>query len=217
MNSMPTSAETHEDEVKRAAELKEWLETKIPELEFELLRLREMMALVDSTLRKSSFVPAAVLRGSPEMPRLKAQKETVVSEDNPPAQKMTEPIAVTAASESSDQQKQLRRSKDGKILANAYIESEKIVIVPEQGNKFSQVTPPFQSFFLNRILKGYQIKDEEQSKSGSLSPDQVLTFNVQETDGNISSITVTNYRERVRLNEILSTATWAFTRMLEKR
>ena len=35
-------------------------------------------------------------------------------------------------------------------------------------------------------------------------------------NGDIKSITVSNYRERERLNEIFNTATWVLTRMLEK-
>jgi hypothetical protein len=211
MNSVPSAA-TQEEEVKRAAELKEYLETRISELELELAHLKDMMAVIDATLRRSSFVPAAVLRSSSEI-----ASSSMNEQKSSKAPRMAEAIASAAVAGSNDQMRELRRSKDGKILATAHVEPEKIVIVPEQGSKFSQVTPPFQSFFLNRILKGYQTKDEEQSKSGSLPEDQVLTFNVQEYEGNISSITITNYRDRVRLNEILSTATWAFTRMLEKR
>ncbi|MDG6922211.1 MAG: hypothetical protein JRN67_02835, partial [Nitrososphaerota archaeon] len=56
-----------EEEVKRAAELREWLEEKISELDSELARLRDMQTLVDSVLRRSSFIPAAELRTkSPE-------------------------------------------------------------------------------------------------------------------------------------------------------
>jgi hypothetical protein len=209
MDSMPASASPQEDEVKRAAELKEWLESRISELEVELARLKDMMALVDSTLRRTSFVPAAVLRNAEPSAtsRMREEKRTVT--------KIPENQA--SAVGTNDQSRQLRRSKDGKVLANAFVDAQKIVITPEPGLKFSQITPPFQTFFVNRILKGYQAKDEEMSKNGSLSRDQVMNFNIEESEGNISVISITNYRERVRLNEILSTATWAFSRMLEKR
>jgi hypothetical protein len=212
MNSVPTTASTHEEEVKRAAELKEWLESRISDLEIELAHLKDMMTLVDATLRKTSFVPAAVLRTSSELvpatPRIQEQKKPLAPQET---------TSAVSQKESDGEGRQLRRSKDGKILATAYVDSDKIVIVPDSGTNFSQVTPPFQSFFVNRILKGYQAKDEEQSKAGSLPSEKVLNYNIQESEGNISSITITNYRERVRLNEILSTVTWALTRMLEKK
>jgi hypothetical protein len=211
MTAVPTAA--HEDEVKRAAELKEWLESRISELESELGHLKDMMAIVDSTLRKSSFVPAAILRSASEA----TSGGAIISESRKTDRQNSEAPASSNATEIPDGQRALRRSKDAKLLANAFVDAQKIVIVPESGMKFSQVTPPFQSFFVNRILKGYRAKDEEQSKNGSLAPDQILSYIIQETEGNISSITITNYRDRVRLNEILSTATWAFTRMLEKK
>ena len=35
-------------------------------------------------------------------------------------------------------------------------------------------------------------------------------------NGQIKSVTISNYRERERFIEIFNTATWVFTRMLEK-
>ncbi len=58
----PNAGAPQEDEVKRAADLREWLETKILELEDELNKHKEMLAIVDSVLRKTSFVPATELR-----------------------------------------------------------------------------------------------------------------------------------------------------------
>ncbi len=49
---------TPDDQVRRAAEVKLWLESKIAELEEEIQRLREALAFVDSTLRASTFRPA---------------------------------------------------------------------------------------------------------------------------------------------------------------
>ena len=52
-----------EDEIKRSAELREWLEERIAELETELARLKDMQSVVDSVLRKTSFVPASESTG----------------------------------------------------------------------------------------------------------------------------------------------------------
>ncbi len=56
---MPKQEAPNEDEVKRAAELREWLATRVQEVEIELERLKDMQRLVDSVLRKTSFVAAA--------------------------------------------------------------------------------------------------------------------------------------------------------------
>ena len=43
-----------------------------------------------------------------------------------------------------------------------------------------------------------------------------LRFDVEENDGRIAKLIVENYREKARLNEILNTVSWTFSRMLEK-
>ncbi len=46
-------------------------------------------------------------------------------------------------------------------MATAIVTPEKIVVVPSDEVKVSQTIPPFQNFFVNRIVKGYEIKDQE--------------------------------------------------------
>jgi hypothetical protein len=59
-------------------------------------------------------------------------------------------------------------------------------------------------------------KDEELVSSGKLGKESELRFDVEEANGLISKLTVENYREKARLNEILNTVAWTFSRMLEK-
>lgn len=67
-----------ERDVKKAAELKLWLEGRINELEDELERLRETLGYVDDTLRATTFKPAIEMmseaRDAPEMRDLKRDK-----------------------------------------------------------------------------------------------------------------------------------------------
>ena len=189
-----------EDEVKRAADVREWLEERIIELESELARLKDMQTVVDSVLRKTSFIPAAELR---------AKSLPVESKKPPPP---PQPVAAT-----SEESRPLRRSKDGMLIANAVVTQDRIIIVPSSDVKVSQTIPPFQTFFVNRILKGYETKDKELAQAGKLQDNQILTFKVEEIEGNIGKVTITNYREKARLNEILSTVNWALARMLEKK
>jgi hypothetical protein len=91
------------------------------------------------------------------------------------------------------------------------------VVVPSSDVKVSQNVPPFQTFFVNRILKGFESKDQELVAAGKLKLSDALSFAVEEKDGVISKVTVKNYRDSSRLNEILSTINWALTRMLEKK
>ena len=220
---------SHEEEVKRAADLREWLESKISEMESEITRLRDMLLVVDSVLRKSSFVPATELRNlqekvespkadSSKMEERRSSGTVKGSAVIPENVEKSIPRANPSSVESPDQQpRQLRRSKDGMLIANVFVSPEKIVMVPVEDVKLSQTTPPFQSFFVNRILKGFESKDQELVQAGSLDSEINLRYEIEESDGHISKLTVINYREKNRLNEILNTASWAFSRMLEKQ
>jgi hypothetical protein len=191
---MPKSEPLNEVEIKRAAELREWLETRMSELETEMNRLRDMQQMVDSVLRRGSFIPAAELK-SPQVRTVTAEKKEGQTEES----------------------RQLRRTKDGLLTATAFITHDKLVVIPSSDVKVSQNTPPFQTFFINRILKGYESKDKELASAGKLEKTGVLSYQVEEKDGLISKVTIENYRDKARLNEILSTVNWAFTRMLEKK
>ena len=59
-----------EDQLKRNAELKLWIETRIGELQEETDRLREALTVIDSVLRASSFKPATDMASSGPRPPL---------------------------------------------------------------------------------------------------------------------------------------------------
>lgn len=176
-----------EEEVRRAADMKLWVEARIAEHEVDIERLRQMLLVLDSILRRSSFRTAAELA-----PQIKGEPE--VKEVKP-----------------------LKRAKDDELLANAHVSSSSLTIIPVNNVKLTIDTPPFKSFLVNRILEGMRAKDMELVKQGKLNSNLVLTYSVEEHEGVITKLTVSNFRETTRLNEIISTVTWAFTRMLEKK
>lgn len=167
-----------EYDIKRIAELREWLDDMIKEKERELDNLKYTLLLIDNLLKTSSFKPATVLSEEPEIRQLK--------------------------------------SKDGILLANAYISKDTITIVPVSDLKLSQNMPPFQSFFINRILEGMKSKDMERLKEDNLSKDDILEYKVDEESSHIKSITIKNYRDKNRLKEILNACEWVLARMVEK-
>ena len=206
---MTKSDSPNEDEVKKAAEMREWLEERIAEVESELARLKDMQSMVDSVLRRTSFVPATELRGFAS------------SKNRPPVEKPSEIKSEVQAAQVTkspgEESRELRRAKDGKLIATAVVTPEKIIVVPTSDVRVSQTIPPFQNFFVNRIVKGYETKDQELVSSGKLDAQSSLRFGVEESDGTIVKVTIENYREKARLNEILNTINWAFTKMLEKK
>ena len=43
-----------------------------------------------------------------------------------------------------------------------------------------------------------------------------LDYQIEEENGAINKIMISNYRDKERLNEIFNTSTWVLTRMIEK-
>lgn len=70
--------EVSDDQVKKAAELKLWLENRIAELQDEIARLKETLAIVNSSLTASTFRPAIEMMAEqkeiPETRELKRDK-----------------------------------------------------------------------------------------------------------------------------------------------
>ncbi len=110
----------------------------------------------------------------------------------------------------------LKRDKGGQVIATASITSDSVAIEPSGGVVLKSSTPPFKSFLLGKILQGMKAKDEELIKAGKLAKGLELRFDVDEANGSIGKMVIENYREKARLNEILSTVSWTFSRMLEK-
>ncbi|MEE8132027.1 MAG: hypothetical protein V3T40_00435 [Nitrososphaerales archaeon] len=172
-----------DDEVKRLAELSEWLVKQINDKEDELERLKMTLMVIDNTLKQVSFKPAVVL-------------------------------SQQAGSKFSDVRE--LKNKENITLANAYTTSHSVTIVPISDMKFNINTPPFQSFFINRILEGMKGKDKELAERGELEPNQIIDYSIDDENGMIRKIMVNNYGDRERLDEIINTAVWVLTRMLEK-
>jgi hypothetical protein len=133
---------------------------------------------------------------------------------------MAETIANGSEPQATDEAKEfrpLKRVKDNLLLANAELLPNSLEIVPAEGIILNVNTPPFRSFFLNRILEGMKTKDAEKVSQKQIKDTESLTYQVEEdNNGSIKKIIIINYREKERLNEIFNTSTWVFTRMIEK-
>lgn len=188
-----------EQELKKVAELKQWLEEQIEEKEAELAKLRENLDAVNAVLRKASFITAS------ELAPVEVREEA-----KPKPQEVTATVKFT-------QTIPLRRTKDSKLLANVYASEDEIVIVPVSDLSLKTSIHPFKSFFVSRILDGMKNKDLELVSQGKLSKDKVISYDIEEDkEGNIKRIAIRNYREKRRLNEIISACKWVFTTMLGK-
>ncbi|MCP8310036.1 MAG: hypothetical protein L6N94_00835 [Candidatus Methylarchaceae archaeon HK01M] len=190
-----------EEEVKRAAELRLWIEERIAELEGEIEKLREALAIMDNILRVTSFKVASELAPKPSV---QAEPVAIVAEKLKPSEPEVKEV------------QPIKRSKDGYLMGNVYVSDSKMVIAPASDARLEVSIPPFESFFINRILEGMKNKDEESLSKGKIEAEDMIRYAIEEENGVIKKITVENYRDKRRLNEIINTVIWTFTRMLEK-
>src|SRR5918997_7174455 len=244
-----------EEDIRRAAEIREWLIKEISDRQEEVERLRTTLSIIDNLLKQGSFKAAANLgfaaaattptpagpttssttttaqiqqqtrqtSASPaqeQSPAAKRQQQQ--AEAAAPTLRSTADNDITGSGDNSRNIKPLKRAKDDFLLANAEISQDSVVIVPAPGVNLNANTPPFKSFFLNRILEGMKNKDAEKVSQGTLSESDSINYKVVEEDdsggssGIIKRIVINKYREKDRLQEIFNTSAWVFTRMLEK-
>jgi hypothetical protein len=242
-----------EEDIRRAAEIREWLIKEISDRQEEIERLRTTLSIIDNLLKQGSFkaaanlgfaaaattpTPAGPTTSSSTTTTAQIQQQTRQTSASPaqeqsPAAKRQQQQAeaaaptlrstadndITGSGDNSRNIKPLKRAKDDFLLANAEISQDAVVIVPAPGVNLSANTPPFKSFFLNRILEGMKNKDAEKVSQGTLSESDSINYKVVEEDdssGIIKRIVINKYREKDRLQEIFNTSAWVFTRMLEK-
>jgi len=196
---------TSDEQLKRAADLKLWIETRIAELQEEVERLKEMEVMVDTVLRASSFRPASEV-----LPRAKEGGGVPVIGGGGTA------AASGTGGAQVPEMRELRRDKGGETIAIAQVTRGKVVVEPVAEVILKSDTPPFKSFLMGKILTGMKAKDDALVSAGQLERGKEIRFSVAEKGGKISGLTIENYREGERLTEILNTVGWTFSRMLEK-
>lgn len=219
-----------DNDIRQAAEIREWLVKQIADKQEEIERLRTTLLLIDSLLKQGSFKPASNLDSSITLSSSAGNVDLVPPKTTLSVKSGSASDGIKISSNSPDPSEQMNeqnteskmikpliRFKDSLLLANAEIYPSSVEIVPTKGIILNVNTPPFKSFFLNRILEGMKMKDEEAVNQGRIKDSDLLQYQVEEDDdGLIKRIKISNYREKERLNEIFNTSSWVFTRMIEK-
>lgn len=200
-----------EDDIRRAADIREWLIKQIADKQEEVERLRTTLSLIDGLLKQGSFRAAATLSASAGL----APATTQVQQARPAPPRQQQPAPTLRSSDTRDI-RQLKRAKDDFLLGSAEVTPSSVTIVPSDEINLNVNTPPFRSFFLNRILDGMKTKDAEKVGQGAMKESDALAYRVEEESGSIRRIVIENYRDKDRLQEIFNTSSWVFTRMLEK-
>jgi hypothetical protein len=183
------------EKLKRIAELRSILEKRIEETETELEGLQVILEFVDAKLLEKGFKRAEIGKPSPTPP---APMEPAVTS---PATGFEETVPLKTVA--------------GDLLANLYVAEGSVRVVPAEDKTFDVNTPPFMPFLVERVLTKMQERDQEAARTGEITPDKILSYNIVRDGDVIREIAVKNVGSE-RLRELKSTVRWTLEKMYEK-
>jgi len=185
-----------DEQIQKMLELKESIIDKMAKHQDELDFLQKNLDVLDVVLKGSSFTKASSLPRSTEPVTKEPEEKIEVKEEK---------------SESI----QIKKNKDGEVIANAFVTPEKISIILNEGIGLTDEIPPLRSFFIERIIGEMKKIDSTDVKNGKIDENSVIDCIINKNGPAIREIIIKNYRQKERLDEIINTATWSLTRMLE--
>jgi len=177
-----------EENIREILELREWISEEIEKREREIDKFQQNLRILDSMVKQSSFSKASSLVLSNK-------------QNNQSNQQTSSAIPI--------------KTPDNKILANAHVTSDELVIIPLENIMLDVETHPFKSFFLGRIIGGMESQDRLDVQNGKISKNAAISCLVNKDSNRIKEILIKNYRQKERVTEIINTVTWSFSRMIE--
>ena len=174
-----------DEQIRDMLELKEDLNEKIIKYKEQIEKLEKNISVLDTILKQSSFTKASDL-----------------TRNAPKTIKQERKIAIT-------------KSSDGTTIANAFVTNNEVSIVLEDSVTLDPKTPPLKTFFVDRIIGEMKKNDIRQVEDGKIKNHEVIDCIINDNGDKIREIVIKNYREKERVDEIINTATWSLTRMIE--
>ena len=188
-----------DEQIEKMLQLKESIVDKMAKHQDELDFLQKNLDILDIVLKGSSFTKASSL---PRKAETRIEKEKPIAETRIEKEDVAESI-------------QIKKNKDGEVIANAFVTPEKISIILSEGIGLTDEIPPLRSFFIERIIGEMKKIDSVDVKNGKIDQSSVIDCVINKNGPAIREIIIKNYRQKERLDEIINTATWSLTRMLE--
>ncbi|MDC0042071.1 hypothetical protein OAJ50_05095 [Candidatus Nitrosopelagicus sp.] len=192
-----------DEQIEKMLELKESIVDKMAKHQDELDFLQKNLDILDVVLKGSSFTKASSLPRKSE-----SIVETVVKKEKPI-------VETVVKKEGTAESIQIKKNKDGEVIANAFVTPEKISIIMSEGIGLTDEIPPLRSFFIERIIGEMKKIDSADVKNGKIDQSSVIDCVINKNGPAIREIIIKNYKQKERLDEIINTATWSLTRMLE--
>ena len=181
-----------DEQIHDMVQLKETIIEKLSKYEEEIAFLQKTLDILDVSLKDSSFTKAS------DLPKSNSPKNMD-----------------TAELEEADKTIPIKKSKDGEIIANAIVTPEQVSIILEDGIGLTPEIPPLRTFFVERIIGEMKKNDDKLVENGQINEESVINCIINKNGSAIREIIIKNYREKNRIDEIINTATWSLTRMIE--
>ena len=182
-----------EEQVKEIVALRENMLQQVDKHQEGIEMLEKNITVLDEFLKDSSSIKAS---------KLKTQVETEIQEKVEVAKPVEDSIPI-------------KRGSDGKVIANAYVTPEQVSIILDEQILINADTPPFKSFFLDRIIGEMKKKDSVEAENGKIQKESIIDYIINKNGTDIREIIIKNYREKHRVTELINTAGSSLTRMLE--
>ena len=182
-----------EEQVKKIVALRENMLRQIDKDQEGIEMLEKNILVLDEFLKGSSFTKASQLKTEIEPEIIKNVEESNPVEESIP----------------------IKRGSDGKIIANAYVTPDQVSIILDEQVMINADTPPFKSFFLDRIIGEMKKKDSAEAQNGKIQKESIIDYIINKNGVDIREIIIKNYRQKERVTELINTAGWSLTRMLE--
>jgi hypothetical protein len=187
-----------EEQVKEIVALRENMLQQIDKHQEGIEMLEKNITLLDEFLKDSSFTKAS---------QLEIKNESKMVENNKELEHV-EPKHVESSIP-------IKRGNDGQIIANAYVTPDQVSIILDKQVIINADTPPFKSFFLDRIIGEMKKKDSTEAENGKIQKESIIDYIINKNGTDIREIIIKNYRQKERVTELINTAGWSLTRMLE--
>jgi ribosomal protein L11 len=181
------------EKTKQLLELKTFLEDKIKESKKELETLENLLKIVESELIGKGFKRAELAMPT----RAELTSKT-------PEQEIGEVESVTPI-----------KTVTGEVLATIYEGKNVLRIVTAEDKKFDINTPPFTQFLIERVFTKMQEKDRELARTGEITTEEILSYNIVRDGNIIKEVTINNVSEE-RKRELKSAMRWTLEKMYEK-
>jgi len=187
-----------EEQIKEIVALRENMIQQVDKHQEGIEMLEKNIIVLDDFLKGSSFTKAS---------QLEIKNEVRMVENN------VEPENVEP--ENVENSIPIKRGNDGKVIANAYVTPDQVSIILDKQVMINADTPPFKSFFLDRIIGEMKKKDSVEAQNGKIQKESIIDYIINKNGADIREIIIKNYREKQRVTELINTVGWSLTRMLE--